>query len=263
MGEEATNMIMAELRKDVLLTSLKKGTRYDGRKPDQFREIDIKKGVIGTAEGSAIANIGGTKVLAAIKFSMATPFPDRPDEGVLISNAELLPAASPVFEPGPPGEECIELARVVDRAVRSAECIDLKSLYVEPEKVLAAFLDIYVLDHKGNYTDAATLAASAAMVDAKVPKVEDGKVIYGEHARDLGPKALPVSTTFGKIGEYWLLDLSRDEEVALDTELTVATTEDHVCAMQKSKGKITKKELMDNMDIAFKTGKDIRNMLKK
>jgi len=36
-----------------------------------------------------------------------------------------------MFETGPPGEECIELARVVDRAVRSAECIDLDSLYVE------------------------------------------------------------------------------------------------------------------------------------
>jgi exosome complex component RRP42 len=262
MGEESRDIIMAELRKDVLITSLERGLRYDGRKPGDFRSIEVQKGPIQTAEGSALANIGGTKVLVSLKFAIATPFPDRPDEGVLISNAELLPTASSGFETGPPGEECIELARVVDRAVRSADCIDLKSLYVEKDKVLAAFIDIYVLDHKGNYTDAATLAATAAMLDAKVPKVEDGKVIYGEYQGPLNPRSLPISVTFGKVGNHWLVDLSRDEEVAVDTELTIATTDEHVCAIQKSKGRLSKKELMDNIDIAFKTGEYIRSILK-
>lgn len=262
MGEETKNMILSQLRREVLIDSLNKNKRYDGRMLNEFRPIELQFGPVTTAEGSALVALGNTKVLAAVKVTMATPFPDRPKEGVFISNAELLPTASPMFETGPPGEECIELARVVDRAVRSAECIDLDSLYVEPEKVLAVFLDLYVLDHDGNYTDAATIAGVAALMDTKIPKVEDKKVIYGEYERDLNPKAIPISTTFGKIGNYWLIDPSKEEELCFDTKLTIATTENHVCAIQKAEGKLNRKELMENIEIAFKTGKDIRELFK-
>ena len=261
MAQELKNIIMSQMRKDVLLGTLAKGTRYDNRAFDEFRTIEVQKNVLDTAEGSALVSIGPTKVLASVKFDIATPFPDRPREGVLISNAELLCTASPSFESGPPDENSIEFARIVDRAVRSAECVDLKSFFVAEGKVISLFLDLYVLDHGGNFIDAGTLAASAALSCAKMPKVEDNKIIRGEYTGMLNPNALPVSTTFVKIGNHWLLDPTRDEELSMDTIITVATTGSHVCTIQKGKGSLTKEELMNNVDISFSKWKEVIAML--
>jgi len=261
MAESTKDVVMARMMKDVLINTLSSGKRYDGRALDEFRQIKIQKGVLKTAEGSALAEVGGTKVLAAVKFDVATPFPDRPNEGVLISNAELLCTASPEFESGPPDENSIEFARVVDRAVRSAECVDVKSFFIQEGKALSLFIDLYVLDHTGNYTDAGTMAATAALLDAKVPKVEDAKIIRGEYDRRLDPKALPVSCTFVKVGSQWLLDPVREEELVHESKITIATTAEHVCAIQKSKGAITKDELMELIDISFKKGNEVRDIL--
>lgn len=262
MGDEVKDIIMSHVRRDIMGNTLEQGVRFDGRKFDEYRPISVQRSVIKTAEGSAIARIGDTQVLVAAKFDVLKPFPDRPTEGVLMTNSELLPAASPNFEPGPPNENSIEVARVVDRAIRSAECVDVKKFFIEEDKVLGLFLDIYVLNHAGNYTDAATMAATAALLDAKVPKIEDAKIIRGEYSGDLNPTKLPTTTTMVKVGDYWLVDPARDEERVTETSLTIGTTEEHVCAMQKRKGSVSKDELISAMDIAFKTGNDIRKILK-
>lgn len=243
-------------------STLEKGIRFDGRQFDEYRPIEIQKGVITTAEGSAMAKIGETLVLVASKFDVVKPFADRPTEGVMIMNSELLPTASPSFEPGPPDENSIEMARVVDRTIRSAECVDLNSFYVAEEKVLGLYLDIYVMNHSGNYTDAATLAATAALMDTKLPKIENAKIIRGEYTGMLNPGNLPLTTTMIKVGSKWLVDPSRDEERVLETQLTIGTTGEHVCAMQKGKGSLSRDELSAAMEIAFKRGHDIRRILK-
>jgi len=258
MVEELKDIVMSRIRKDVMLSTLAKGTRYDGRAFDAFRETGVKKGVLRSADGSALASIGNTKVLASVKFDVAKPFADRPTEGVLISNAELLPTASPSFETGPPDENSVEFARIVDRAVRSAECVNLKSFFIETDKVLSLFIDLYVLDHAGNFIDAGTLAASAALADAKMPKLEGGKIIRGEYTGSLNARPLPISTTLVKVGGNWLADPSRDEELVQDCRITIATTEKHVCAIQKGKGSLSRAELLDNIDIAFKRGNELR-----
>ena len=262
MGDEVKDIIMSHVRRDIMGNTLEKGERFDGRKFDEYRPISIQRSVIKTAEGSAIARIGDTQVLVATKFDVLKPFPDRPTEGVMMTNSELLPAASPMFEPGPPNENTIEVARVVDRAIRSAECVDVKKFFIEEDKVLALFLDIYVMNHSGNYTDAATIAATAALLGTKVPKVENAKIIRGEYSGDLNITKLPTTTTMLKVGEHWLVDPSRDEERVKETQITIGTTEEHVCAMQKGKGALTKDELISAMDIAFKRGNDIRKILK-
>jgi exosome complex component RRP42 len=261
MSDELKDIVMSRIRKDVLMTTLAKGARYDGRPFDAFREIGIQKGALSSADGSALVSIGGSKVLASVKFDIMTPFSDRPTEGVLISNAELLPTASPSFEPGPPNENSIEFARIVDRAVRSAECVDLKSFFVTEGKVISLFLDLYVIDHAGNFIDAGTLAATAALTNAKMPKIEENKIIRGEYTGPLNPRALPISVTTAKVGNYWLVDPSRDEELAHDGRITIATTENHVCAIQKGKGSITKSELAENVEVAIRKGRELRAMV--
>ncbi len=261
--DDLKDVILYHMRRDVMLSTLRKGTRYDGRPFDEYREIKIEYGPIKTAEGSAIAHIGNTKVLAAAKFEVVKPFADRPDEGVLTVNSEFLPTASAQFESGPPDENSIELARVVDRGIRSAESVDLKSFFIEEEKVLGLFLDIFVLDHAGNLFDAAALAAIACLKNTRMPKIEEGEIVRKEFTGPLKLKNYPVATTLAKIADYWLVDPSLDEDKVADSLITITTVEGHVCSMQKREGALTKEELLDCIDIAFKKGNKIRSILER
>ena len=136
------------------------GKRIDGRGLEDFREIKVEQGVIQKAEGSAKVLLGKTEVLVGIKIETGEPYPDTPKEGVQTVNTELVPLASPAFEPGPPGENAIEIARIVDRGIRESKAIDTAKLCIEPgKKVFIVFIDVYVLNHDGNLIDAAALAA--------------------------------------------------------------------------------------------------------
>ena len=135
---------------------LSKGERVDSRAFDEYRDIEIEVGVVAAkSEGSAIARIGDTRVIAGVKVLVGEPYPDTPDEGVTMVTAEMAPIASPLFEVGPPKEDAIELARVVDRGVRESETVDVKGLVIEPgKKVYMVFCDLYTLEYDGNLIDA-------------------------------------------------------------------------------------------------------------
>ncbi|MEM4554572.1 MAG: exosome complex protein Rrp42 [Candidatus Anstonellaceae archaeon] len=254
--------IIDEIKRDMLFSFLSRGRRADGRGMLDWRKIVVQPSPLQNAEGSALVAIGKTQVIVGIKFDIAAPFPDKPDEGILSTSADLLPLASSMFEAGPPSDESIELARVVDRGIRSANAIDLKSFFIEEGKVLALYIDISVLDHDGNMFDASALAAMQALLCTRMPKVEDGKIIRGEYAGKLSIKEKVVSCTFGKLGDKVFIDPSLDEERGMDCRLTLATTSTHICAGQKGGwGALSYKDLVELSDIAFKKGNELRAML--
>ena len=269
MDESARNVIMHDIKKGVILEMLGKGKRMDDRALDEYRKVSVAKDVLDTTEGSALAKIGGTQVLVGVKIDLATPFSDRPTEGVFSTNCEFLPLANSTFEPGPPNENSIELARVVDRGIRSAEVdggetsiLDNFFLGEGEGKVMALYVDIYVLDHTGNLIDAAALAAMAALSCTKIPKYEDGKLIRNEIARTLEPKLFPLATTISKIDQFLLADPTIDEMVAGDAKITISTTNDNrVAAIQKGKGEFSRDEIMNAVDISFKKGAELRKYI--
>lgn len=268
MTESAKDVVMHDIKRGFMLDMLMKGDRLDGRAFDQYRPISVHKGFVETAEGSMLAKIGRTQVLVGAKMDIATPFSDRPKEGVFSVNCEFLPLASPSFEPGPPNEDSIQLARVVDRGIRSAEIEGdnhiTSDFFLEEGKVRALYLDIYVLDHSGNLTDTAALAALGALLDVNIPKYdpETKKLVRAESIGKLALKHLPLSTTFAKIGKYLLVDPAREEMLVADTKISITTTQDGLLAsMQKSQGALTKDEVLEAVDIAFKKGAELRKYL--
>ncbi len=187
---------------------IEKGKRLDDRGLLDTREIKIEQGVIEKAEGSARVFLGKTQVLVGVKVETGEPFPDTPNEGVLTVNAELVPVASPNFEPGPPDENSIELARVVDRGIRESKCIDNEKLCIEPgKKVFVVFVDVYILNHDGNLIDAAALAAMAALMNTKMPnfEIKDGELKIKQGYTPLPVKGHPITVTTGKISNHLIL----------------------------------------------------------
>ena len=264
-----TTSIVVNVKKKRIADLLANGQRTDGRGLTDYREIQIESGVIEKAEGSARIRLGKTEVLVGIKIGTGTPFPDMPDTGVLTVNAELVPLASPQFEPGPPGEQAVELARVVDRGIRESKAIDLAKLCVESGKlVFVVFVDVYVLNHDGNLIDAAAMAALAALANTKMFKytVEDCKIVKKPGYIPLPLVDYPIAVTFAKIGDKLILDTGLDEEQVMDARLTMTMTKDgHICAIQKGGGSgyFTREELSEATKIATEKTAELRKIVVK
>ncbi|UCE36345.1 MAG: exosome complex protein Rrp42 [Thermoplasmata archaeon] len=256
MNEE----VISEINRNFIYQLAEKGRRIDNRAPDEFRPIGVEKGVVNTAEGSARVHIGRTDVLAGVKIGIGEPFPDTPAKGVLTTNAELIPLASPTFEFGPPREDSIELARVVDRGIRESGTIDLEKLCLEEgEKVWIVFIDIHVLDYDGNLFDASALGALAALTDTTVPA---SRFELGDDFK-LPVLHYPIACTTVKVENTLLLDPALEEEKIASARLTVTTDENKdVRAMQKGKsGSFTldevKKIITSSQEVAEKNRKKI------
>jgi len=253
------------LRYQYIKGLLSKGSRIDKRKEDEFRKIEIETNVIANAEGSARVRIGETEIIAGVKMGVGEPFSDRPDEGVLMTGAELSPLASPDFEPGPPREEAIELARVVDRGIRESGMIDTKKLGIKKgEKVWMVFVDIQIINHGGNLIDCASLAAVAALINAKMPKFDGENVEYGTRTnKSLPVSCKPVAVTLCKIGDKFVVDCSLEEEKASVARLTVTSKDNgNLCALQKGGTEpLLKEEIEQAFETSIKKGKEIRKIL--
>jgi exosome complex component RRP42 len=291
--------IVPIIKRDYILKLAEQGKRTDGRSFDQYRNIEIETNVVNKAEGSARVKIGNTQVLCGIKMDIGEPFPDTPTTGVMSTAAEFVPLASPDFESGPPREDAIELARVVDRGIRESQVIQLEKLCITPgEKVWLVFIDIHILDYDGNLFDASSLAALAALLTTKVPvsrflkdlnekdrdswqeqllelytipKVDE--VPFAVDEANTNPNLIkdfalpmtepPVSCTAVKINDFVLFDPCFDEEIIADTRLTVAT--DHkgdIRAMQKGlSGSFSKEEIQKVIKGALDNGQEIRKKL--
>ena len=252
--------VMSEIKRDHIHKLLAKGKRVDGRAWDEFRPVSIETGYAEMAEGSARVKLGNTDVLVGVKMVVGEPFADTPNKGVLSTNAELIPLASPTFESGPPDEDSIELARVTDRGIRESQMIDLEKLCIEPGKeVWIMFVDIYVLDYDGNLFDAAFLGAMAALSSTIVPAKAADK---GEDF-PLPIRHTPISVTAVQIENSILVDPTLDEEKVAAARLTVTTDENgDLRAMQKGlAGALTLDQVNRIIETSQRLGAEMRKLI--
>lgn len=261
------NYVVETIRKAEMTEVLAKGKRLDGRALDEHRPLKIQTGIIQKANGSALVTLGNTEVIAGVKVATGTPFPDTPDKGLLVVNAEILPLASAYAEAGPPSEDAIELARVVDRGVRESEMVDMTKLCLIPGKtVISVFVDVNIMNVDGNLFDATSYAVVSALRTAKMKKykVKDEKI---EDTGDLVPvpvERIPVSVTMARIGDSLVVDPDSEEEAAMDMRITITTDDEgNVCASQKGEAStITPAQVLQAADTSIKVGKEIRKQIK-
>ncbi|MEM2214516.1 MAG: exosome complex protein Rrp42 [Candidatus Nezhaarchaeales archaeon] len=260
--------MIPKIKRRQMLDMLSSGLRVDGRGLEDLRPVEIKCRSVNNAEGSAEVRLGKTLAIAGVKTSIGTPFADTPDMGVLIVNAEFLPIASPSFEPGPPDENAIELARVIDRGLRRSEMIDLRQLCILPGKaVWELWVDIHALNHDGNLMDTSALAAVAALLTSEVPKAmvnEKGEVIVNKNEKQKLPiKCIPITITVAKIGDKLLVDPCLDEEEVADVFLTATFVDDKVCTIQKRGEKgLTEEETLKCLRVAQRKARELLKIVK-
>lgn len=251
--------ILAELERDHIFHLAQEGKRVDGRDLDEYRDLEVELGVAGKAEGSARVHLGDTDVLVGIKMDTGEPYPDSPNSGVIITNCELASVAAPEFEPGPPGDEATEIARVVDRGVRESGALDFSDLVIEEgEEVWLAFIDLHVLDHGGNILDASSLGAAAALSVTEIPAHDGGE------AKPFPMRDLPLAVTAAKLGEAMAFDPGfREEEVADARLTTITTSDDRIAGMQKGLGGgVTRRKVEETVEKSIDRAGELRKILK-
>ncbi|MCO5605280.1 hypothetical protein L7F22_059462 [Adiantum nelumboides] len=199
-------------------------------------------------DGTSEVQLGQTHIVCAVTCQLVQPYPDQPNEGSLVVYTEFSPMADPSFEVGRPGENAVELGRVIERGLRDSRAIDTESLCIVSGK--AAWLlrvDIHVLDNGGNLIDAACFAALAALLSVRLPECglagDHGQdvVIYPPEVREPVPLIvhyLPISFTFGFFGEELVvMDPTYKEELLMRGRLTIILNVDgDICAIQKAGG---------------------------
>lgn len=217
-----------------LLRFLEKGMRFDGRKLDEFRPITVEYGISRNAEGSARVKFGNTELFAGVKMAVEKPYPDTPEDGNLMVGAELSPMSSPLFESGPPSAKAVELARVVDRGIRESKAIDTRKLCItRGEKVWNIAIDLNTVNADGNLIDSCALAALAAMKDAKMPSYDGVALDYKKKTEPLPLRKVPIAVTVCKVGKFFIVDPTAEEETMIEARLTVTSSEGKLCALQK------------------------------
>ena len=251
---------------------VEKGERFDGRKLNEYRKIRIIPNYVKNAEGSCYVEVGNTKVIAGVKLDIDEPFPDTPDKGIFITSLEFLPSSFPTVEAGPPSSEAIEIARIIDKAIRESGFINLEKMVIEEGKhVWLAFIDIYVMNDDGNVVDAGMLSALGALLSARFPEVEEknGEYIVNPKVKTnkkipLEISRLPTSISFAKIGSRYVIDPIKLEEESADLLIHFGLSDHGIHGIQTRKsGTISEEDFLNLVDSAEDFHKNIKKILLK
>ncbi|MEQ7127915.1 ribonuclease PH [Actinopolymorpha sp. B11F2] len=193
--------------------------RVDDRSADQLRPVQITRGWLDHAEGSALVEFGRTRVLCAASVTESVPRWRR-DSGLGWVTAEysMLPRSTNTRSDresvkGRLGGRTMEISRLIGRSLRAV--IDFKAL---GENTIV--LDCDVLQADGGTRTAAITGAYVALVDA---------VRYLDGRGSLRGDALTDSVSAVSVGivdDGALLDLCYEEDVRAQTDMNVVMTGD-------------------------------------
>eukprot|EP00850_Spirogloea_muscicola_P003796 SM000015S01296 [mRNA] locus=s15:1157145:1158859:+ [translate_table: standard] len=215
------------------------GVRPSGRPLAAARPASIGLGAVPTADGSALAKIGNTAMLAGVKLEAGAPPADAPDRGSLVVGFEMPPLCTPAARPGRPPDAAPAVVEQLARALAGAKAVDLRELCIAPGRAAwTAYVDVYCLDADGALLDTALLAATAALADLELPEVsvdEDGRVVPAHRSRG-GATAVdgapprrrltlgeaPAALTLGVFRGRLVADPSAEESAVMDATVTVA-----------------------------------------
>ena len=260
-------IVIEQLRKRHMFDLITNGKRLDGRNLEDTRDLQIEIDIIKKADGSAKVKLGHSEVIAGIKVETGEPFEGLENKGALIVTAEVLPIASPYIEPGPPDEETIELARVVDRGIRESEMVDLEKLVLIPGKIVyTIFVDCSIINADGNLFDATSYAVVAALLSSKLPifEIHDEKVVDTGKKQEPPITTIPISITSIRIGNNIILDPTAEEEICMESRITITTNSngDYTAIQKGSTGSFTLEQIKFIAQTARIKTETIRTKLK-
>ncbi|KAK4456113.1 ribosomal protein S5 domain 2-type protein, partial [Podospora aff. communis PSN243] len=255
-----------------VLKALEENLRLDGRAFDKYRPLEL---TFGDEYGVADVTLGKTRVLAKTSAEVTVPYADRPLDGIFTITTELSPMTSPAFEVNRPTETEVLLSRLLEKTVRRSGAMDTESLcLVAGQKCWSIRVDVHVLSHDGNLTDAACFAVVAALRHFRKPdtSMEGGILtVYTPAERESVPLSWlhsPFCITwsfFGDEGHMGLLDATWSEEQVRVGSCTISLNRHgEICQIAKLGGTpVEAVALLQCTNIALTKAKEFSTYLDK
>lgn len=191
--------------------------RADGRKNDELRNVRITRGYLKYAEGSALIEVGDTRVLCAASVEESVPSWMKGEQrGWVTAEYSLLPRSTQnrsIREAarGRIGGRTHEIQRLIGRSLRAV--VDLEAL---GERTV--WLDCDVLQADGGTRTAAITGAFIALADALELLHSSGKL------KRFPLKDFVAAISVGLLNGIPLLDLSSEEDMAADVDMNIVMT---------------------------------------
>jgi ribonuclease PH len=189
--------------------------RVDGRKADELRKIRITRNYLKAAEGSALIEMGDTKVICtATVENSVPPFLRGKGTGWVTAEYAMLPRSSGQRiqrERGKVGGRTHEIQRLIGRSLRSV--VDLKAL---GERSVLIDCDVVLAD--GGTRTASITGAYLALVDAVRHMKKQGMIA-----------SMPVTdylaaVSVGIVDGTPMLDLCYVEDSAAEVDMNLVMT---------------------------------------
>ncbi len=192
-------------------------TRNDGRRNDELRPVRIQPDFLDYPEGSALIELGNTKVLCAVSVTETLPpFLRGKGRGWITAEYSMLPRSTLTRSPreatkGRVGGRTHEIQRLIGRSLRSV--IDMETL---GERTL--MVDCDVLQADGGTRTAAITGAYVAVKLAIEDMLERGII-------PASPLISAVAaTSVGILHGEALLDLNYEEDSQAEVDFNVVMT---------------------------------------
>jgi len=193
--------------------------RTDGRRADELREVRITPGFMPYAEGSALIELGRTRVVCTATLEdRVPPFRRNTGQGWLTAEYSMLPRATQqrtqreTGRGGPTGRTH-EIQRLIGRSLRA-----VTNLQRLGERTIT--LDCDVIQADGGTRTASITGAYVALVLACRRLVKENRLasspVRGEVA----------AVSVGLVGGAALLDLKYDEDSRAEVDMNVVCTGD-------------------------------------
>jgi ribonuclease PH len=191
--------------------------RIDNRTPTELRPVRLQTGYLVTAEGSALIELGNTRVLCAASLEEAVPqFLRGTGRGWVTAEYAMLPRATATRTPrevtkGRPSGRTLEIQRLIGRSLRSV--VDLDKLGER-----SIIVDCDVLQADGGTRTAAITGAYVALVLAVRQLLRFGAVSADPILDSV------AATSVGIVDGVAMLDLCYDEDSRAEVDMNVVMT---------------------------------------
>jgi ribonuclease PH len=191
--------------------------RIDQRSPEQMRPVRIERDYLKTAEGSALIEIGNTRVLCAASIEESVPsFLRGSGKGWVTAEYSMLPRATATRTPrevnkGRASGRTMEIQRLIGRSLRTV--MDLKTLGER-----SIIVDCDVLQADGG-TRTASITGAFVALSIAVNKLLQYGALKTSPIRDQ-----VAATSVGIADGVPLLDLCYEEDSRAEVDMNVVMT---------------------------------------
>jgi ribonuclease PH len=191
--------------------------RVDGRGPADLRPLKVEMGYLEWAEGSALLEMGKTRVLVAASFEPRVPrWLQGSGSGWVTAEYSMLPRSTSVRTPrevqqGRPSGRTQEIQRLIGRSLRSVTALERMG-------ECTIWIDCDVLQADGGTRTASVTAGYLALGAAIRSLASEGKV-----PDDVLPDSV-AAVSAGIVGGELLLDLAYEEDARAEVDLNVVMT---------------------------------------